>query len=95
MWELRKILFGLGGLQVISTIAFVTLTAHMMSLTWPVAIVVGMGVAMSSTAIGLTSLTEKNCSIPLGPGFIRNTTFSGFIGHTAIHAFSADCTKQC
>ena len=59
VWELRKTLFGLGGLQVISTISLVTFAAHMMSLTWPVAIVIGMGVAMSSTAIGLTSLTEK------------------------------------
>ena len=59
VWELRKTLFGLGGLQVISTITLVTFAAHMMRLTWPVATVVGMGVAMSSTAIGLTALTEK------------------------------------
>ena len=59
VWELRKTLFGLGGLQVVSTIALVTFAAHMMSFSWPEAIVLGMGVAMSSTAIGLTSLTEK------------------------------------
>lgn len=59
VWELRKILFGLGGLQVVSTMALVTAAAHMMNLSWPIAIVIGMGAAMSSTAIGLTSLTEK------------------------------------
>ncbi|MES2579560.1 MAG: monovalent cation:proton antiporter-2 (CPA2) family protein [Pseudomonadota bacterium] len=59
VWELRKILFGLGGLQVVSTMALVTIAAHMLNLSWPIAIVIGMGVAMSSTAIGLTSLTEK------------------------------------
>jgi glutathione-regulated potassium-efflux system ancillary protein KefC len=59
VWGLRKTLFGLGGLQVVSTITLVTFAAHMMSLSWSVAIVIGMGVAMSSTAIGLTSLTEK------------------------------------
>lgn len=59
VWELRKILFGLGGLQVLSTIGLVTFAAHMMHFTWPEAIVIGMGVAMSSTAIGLTALTEK------------------------------------
>ncbi len=59
VWELRKILFGLGGLQVTSTMALVTVAAHMLNLSWPIAIVIGMGVAMSSTAIGLTSLTEK------------------------------------
>ena len=61
VWELRKTLFGLAGLQIISTITLVTFAAYMMSLAWRVAIVVGMGLAMSSTAIGLTSLT-KNCS---------------------------------
>ncbi len=59
VWELRKTLFGLGGLQVISTIGLVTFAAHLMNFSWPVAIVIGMGVAMSSTAIGLTSLAEK------------------------------------
>ncbi|MEO7343936.1 MAG: monovalent cation:proton antiporter-2 (CPA2) family protein, partial [Methylotenera sp.] len=59
VWELRRILFGLGGLQVVSTLTLVTFAAHMMNLTWPVAIVIGIGVAMSSTAIGLTSLVEK------------------------------------
>jgi monovalent cation:proton antiporter-2 (CPA2) family protein len=59
IWELRKILFGLGGLQVLSTVGLVTFAAHLMHFTWPVAIVIGMGVAMSSTAIGITALTEK------------------------------------
>ena len=59
VWALRKTLFGLGGLQVFSTISLVTFAAHLMHFTWPVAIVIGMGVAMSSTAIGLTALSEK------------------------------------
>jgi glutathione-regulated potassium-efflux system ancillary protein KefC len=59
VWELRKTLFGLGGLQVLSTIGLVTCAAHLMNFSWPVAIVIGMGVVMSSTAIGLTSLAEK------------------------------------
>ncbi len=59
VWELRKTLFGLGGLQVISTIGLMTFAAHLMNFSWPIAIVIGMGVAMSSTAIGLTSLSEK------------------------------------
>lgn len=59
VWELRKTLFGLGGLQVLGTIGLVTCAVHLMNFSWPVAIVIGMGVAMSSTAIGLTSLAEK------------------------------------
>ncbi|MDO8961467.1 MAG: monovalent cation:proton antiporter-2 (CPA2) family protein, partial [Methylophilus sp.] len=59
VWALRNILFGLGGLQVLGTIGAVSVAAHFMHFSWPVAIVIGMGVAMSSTAIGLTALTEK------------------------------------
>ncbi len=59
VWELRKTLFGLGGLQVLMTIGLVTFATHLMNFTWPVAIVIGMGISMSSTAIGLTALIEK------------------------------------
>ena len=59
VWQLRNILFGLGGLQLLSTLTLVSFTVHLMDFAWPIAIVIGMGVAMSSTAIGLTSLTEK------------------------------------
>lgn len=59
VWELRKLLFGLGGMQVTFTIALVTVIAHLLHFTWPEALIIGMGVAMSSTAIGLTALIEK------------------------------------
>lgn len=59
VWELRKTLFGLGGLQVLFTLLLVAVVAHLFNFSWAVAIVIGMGVAMSSTAIGLTALTEK------------------------------------
>lgn len=59
VWELRKLLFGLGGLQVTLTIALVTVVTHLLSISWTESLVIGMGVAMSSTAIGLTALTEK------------------------------------
>ncbi|MBF4989608.1 monovalent cation:proton antiporter-2 (CPA2) family protein [Methylophilus sp. QUAN] len=59
VWELRKLLFGLGGLQVTLTIGLVTIIAHSLHFSWPEALIIGMGVAMSSTAIGLTALIEK------------------------------------
>lgn len=59
VWELRKTLFGLGGLQILITIGLVAFVTHLMNLTWSVAIVIGMGISMSSTAIGLTALIEK------------------------------------
>lgn len=59
VWELRKLLFGLGGLQVTLTMALVTMIAHLLHFSWSEALIIGMGVAMSSTAIGLTALIEK------------------------------------
>lgn len=59
VWELRKLLFGLGGMQVSLTIAVVAVIARLLHFTWPEAVIIGMGVAMSSTAIGLTALIEK------------------------------------
>lgn len=59
VWELRKLLLGLGGMQVTLTIALVTFIAHLLNFSWSEALIIGMGVAMSSTAIGLTALIEK------------------------------------
>lgn len=59
VWELRKLLFGLGGLQVCVTMTVVALVAHALQFSWREAVIIGMGVAMSSTAIGLTALIEK------------------------------------
>lgn len=59
VWELRKLLFGLGGMQVTLTIALITVIAHSLHFSWSEALIIGMGVAMSSTAIGLTALIEK------------------------------------
>ncbi len=59
VWELRKLLFGLGGMQVTLTILLVSVIAHTLAFSWSEAIIIGMGVAMSSTAIGLTALIEK------------------------------------
>jgi glutathione-regulated potassium-efflux system protein KefB len=57
--DLRMPIFGMGGLQVIITIAVTALTGLALSLDWRLALVTGMGVAMSSTAIAIQILTER------------------------------------
>jgi len=59
IWELRKKLFGLGGLQVALTMALAAGVAYWMGMSWQIAVAAGAGIAMSSTAIGLASLTER------------------------------------
>jgi len=60
VWALRRAIFGLGGVQVAATIAVVAALAVALGQPLVVGMVAGMGLAMSSTAIGLATLTEKN-----------------------------------
>jgi glutathione-regulated potassium-efflux system ancillary protein KefC len=69
VWELRKSLFGLGGLQVALTMLLAAAVAYWLGLSWQIAIAAGAGIAMSSTAIGLASLEErKQLDTPGGQG---------------------------
>ena len=60
VWQLRKPIFGMGAAQVSATIAVVTAAGWALGLEPKVALVAGIGFAMSSTAIGLATLQEKN-----------------------------------
>jgi monovalent cation:proton antiporter-2 (CPA2) family protein len=60
VWAMRRAIFGLGAVQVVVTIAAVAGIAVVLKQPLLVGIIAGMGFAMSSTAIGLATLTEKN-----------------------------------
>jgi glutathione-regulated potassium-efflux system protein KefB len=60
LWSMRRPIFGLGGLQVLLTIGAVMGVAVWQGVGWQLALVAGMGLAMSSTALGLASLSERN-----------------------------------
>jgi monovalent cation:proton antiporter-2 (CPA2) family protein len=59
LWALRHPVFGLGGAQVAVTGIVLTGIAVFLHLSWQAAIVVGLGLAMSSTAIVLAWLGER------------------------------------
>src|SRR3954466_12832752 len=59
MVALRREVFGLGSLQVLGTAAAVAVIAHAFGLAWPLSIVLGGVVAMSSTVLILQQLTER------------------------------------
>lgn len=59
LWLMRRQVFGLGGLQVMLTGALLTAAGWLMGLTPSVALVAGMGLALSSTAMGLQILAER------------------------------------
>lgn len=59
LWQLRNKLLGLGGLQVILTLATLAGVTVLFGYSWPVAIAIGCILCLSSTAIVLQTLNEK------------------------------------
>lgn len=60
LWDMRHRLAGLGGLQILLTTGLVFAAANFFGLAWQTALAVGMTLALSSTAIVLQTLTEKD-----------------------------------
>jgi len=59
LWALRRSVFGLGGAQVGITGVVLSLAGLAFGLTWGAAVVAGAGLALSSTALVMASLSEK------------------------------------
>ncbi|WP_050525906.1 cation:proton antiporter domain-containing protein [Pseudorhodobacter aquimaris] len=60
LWDMRHKLIGLGGLQVVLTTAVIALVASWLGLSLQIGITLGMLFSLSSTAIVLQTLSEKN-----------------------------------
>ena len=59
LWVMRKQVFGIGGLQVALSAVVLGAIALAYGLGWQAALVVGLGLALSSTAVGLQILAER------------------------------------
>ena len=60
LWTMRRPVFGLGGAQVGVTAVLIAGAGLLFGLDWRVAVVAGLGLALSSTAFALQVLAEKN-----------------------------------
>ena len=60
LWRLRVPILGLGGLQVAATTLVITGLGMLAGLSWQMALAVGLILSMSSTAIVLQTLNEKD-----------------------------------
>ena len=60
LWQMRRAIFGMGAVQVAATMLAVAALGWAFGQSVTVALVAGMGFAMSSTAIALATLEEKN-----------------------------------
>ena len=59
LWALRRQVFGYGGAQVVLTGALLVYVATRFGVTWQAGLLIGIGLAMSSTALVLSSLGER------------------------------------
>jgi glutathione-regulated potassium-efflux system ancillary protein KefC len=60
LWSLRKPIFGWGSVQLFGSAALMCALAVLAGLDWRIALVAALGLAMSSTAIGLGVLNERS-----------------------------------
>ncbi|MDI1325980.1 MAG: monovalent cation:proton antiporter-2 (CPA2) family protein [Brevundimonas sp.] len=60
LWSLRKEIFGLGAVQVLACAILLTGIAMLAGLAWHAAVIAGFGFALSSTAIVMQLLEERN-----------------------------------
>ena len=67
LWSLRRPIFGWGSAQVAGCAAALFVVALAFGLAWPIALVGALGLALSSTAIALQVMGERNL-LPTGSG---------------------------
>ena len=60
LWAMRRPIFGGGSVQLLGSAALMLGVAAVAGVDWRLALVAGLGLAMSSTAIGLGALAERN-----------------------------------
>ncbi|MCB1573029.1 MAG: monovalent cation:proton antiporter-2 (CPA2) family protein [Xanthomonadales bacterium] len=59
LWVMRRLVFGFGSVQLVVTALAIFAVGMLFALDWKAALVIGLGLALSSTAIGLQILGER------------------------------------
>ncbi len=88
LWRLRTPIFGWGTVQVAASAALMTAGAVALGVAWPVAMAAALGLAMSSTAIGLSVLNERG-ALPTtsGQGVLSVSLFQDISAIPILAAF--------
>ena len=60
LWAMRRPIFGGGGAQVLLVSAALTCVALLFGVPWKIALIASLGLSLSSTAIALATLEERN-----------------------------------
>ena len=84
LWALRRPIFGWGSVQLLGSTALVAAVALAAGLDWRLALVAGLALAQSSTAIALGTLAERNLMPTTGGRSILSVSLFQDIGGIAI-----------
>lgn len=80
MWRMRYDLFLVGPMQVLSAAFVIGLIAHLCGIEWESSIIIGLGLALSSTAIVMQLIREKGqTNNPLGQTSISILVFQDLL----------------
>ncbi len=60
LWAMRRPIFGWGTVQLLGSATLLMALAVLLGFNWPVALVASLGLAMSSTAVAMAVLAERN-----------------------------------
>ncbi|MBN0559843.1 cation:proton antiporter, partial [Pseudomonas aeruginosa] len=63
LWKLRASVFGGGALQMVACGVLIGLFCMLLGLRWQVAELIGMTLALSSTAIAMQAMNERNLTV--------------------------------
>jgi monovalent cation:proton antiporter-2 (CPA2) family protein len=100
LWVMRRAVFGLGTGQLVVTTALMAVAAHAFGIAWSGAVVLGAGLAMSSTAIVLPMLAERDLlATPAGrDGFavllFQDLAFIPLVALVPLMGGGADMARQ-
>jgi glutathione-regulated potassium-efflux system ancillary protein KefC len=84
LWQLRVPIFGWGSVQLLGSTALLAAIGIALGLDWRVALVAGLALAQSSTAIALATLAERNLMPTTGGRSILSVSLFQDIGGIAI-----------
>jgi glutathione-regulated potassium-efflux system ancillary protein KefC len=84
LWQLRVPIFGWGSVQLLGSTALLAAVGIALGLDWRVALVAGLALAQSSTAIALAMLAERNLMSTTGGRSILSVSLFQDIGGIAI-----------
>ncbi len=96
LWKLRAAVFGGGALQMVICGGLLGLFCMLLGLRWQVAELIGMTLALSSTAIAMQAMNERNLMVTqMGRSAFAVLLFRGYRGDPAGGDDSATGNEQC